>query len=407
MYRVQGCSHKAVAHFVNGDYEWLPSDKNHGRDVFAKEPDADGVTALIYFWNGAEGYPAGWYFGDVIGCTLGQRILAYHPASWDPLPPAKGWRVPQDGPADSGMVVSWIDDAGSAVARAPVEQQGEVLAPVVRQDAALPVGRGTPTPATARPREAAREDRPGGRWDRGRQRKEAEAESGMDRSCPGVASYDVLAQSQAIGGRPSAPFRKVRRGRESAEVRRPDQPMVAAEWPELPPIQGESRHAGKPPRGAGIIAFRDGQSAGAMRLDHYVCIVQKADGKSSFPKGGRKAAESLIDAAFREWQEECGIPGERLQLVRGFHVDEPMIGVRYLLAHCTPNANSSGPDPPTPGESAWRPPAEDLSDNDPIVKARWVSVEHCLRGELSEVRRELLRQAIAVYKHSRLGRSMG
>jgi len=52
MYRVQGCSHKAVAHFVNGDYEWLPSDKNHGRDVFAKEPDADGVTALIYFGMG-------------------------------------------------------------------------------------------------------------------------------------------------------------------------------------------------------------------------------------------------------------------------------------------------------------------------------------------------------------------
>jgi hypothetical protein len=223
----------------------------------------------------------------------------------------------------------------------------------------------------------------------------------------GVASYDALAQQQAAGGRPSAPFHKLRRGRETAEKRRPDQPMVTADWPELPPIQGESRHAGKPPRGAGIIAFRDGQSAGAMSLDHYVCIVQKADGKPSFPKGGRKAAESVIDAALREWQEECGIPGERLQLVRGFHVDEPMIGVRYLLVHCIPNANSSGPDPPTPGESAWRPPAEDLSDNDPIVKARWVSVERCLRGELSGVRRELLRQAFAAYKHSRLGRSMG
>merc|ERR1712008_32616 len=137
-----------------------------------------------------------------------------------------------------------------------------------------------------------------------------------------------------------------------------------------------------------------------MGSDHYVCIVHKADGRPSFPKGGRKAAETLRQAAFREWYEECGIPGERLQLVHGFHVDEPMIGVRYLVAHCIPRANSSGPDPPTAGESAWKPPAEDLSDNDPIIKARWVSVGRCLRGELSEVRRELLRQALAAYNRN-------
>merc|ERR1711937_642467 len=40
---------------------------------------------------------------------------------------------------------------------------------------------------------------------------EVEAESGMD---SGVASHDALAQQQAAGGRPSAPFRKLRRGRE-------------------------------------------------------------------------------------------------------------------------------------------------------------------------------------------------
>jgi len=394
MCRVQGCSHSAFAQFINCDYMQIPSDNLHAQHVYAKEADADGVTASIYFWNGTEGYS--------------DYIFAYHPASWETLPPAKGWQVPRDGPADPGMVVRWIDT--------------EVLHSLQAQ--ASPVEWGTPTPAKAGAWESKNkaqpeqrtclvlpetQRRPAGRWDRYRQRKEVEAESGVDRSRPGVDSSDVLAQQQAAGGRPSVPCLKVRRGRETIDMCRPDQSMAAAvaDWPELPPMQGESRHAGKPPRGAGIIAFLEGQSAGAMHLDHYVCIVQKAGGNTSFPKGGRKAAETLTNAAFREWQEECGIPDERLQLVHGFHVDEPMIGVRYLVAHCLPCANSSGPDPPTAGECAWKPPAEDLSENDPIVKARWVSVGRCVRGELSKVRRELLRQAFVAYSHSRQGRSLG
>jgi len=283
-------------------------------------------------------------------------------------------------------------------------------------------GCGTPTPASVDARESKRDVEPDQgtslvvsetqdhpvrrRWNR---KSAGEvAQSGMDRSSSGVTSFDDLAQQQAAGGRPSAAERWSRHGRETTEVYRPDQSMTAAvaDWPELPPIQGESRHAGKPPRGAGVIAFREGQSAGATHLDHHVCIVQKANGKQSFPKGGRETAESVMDAAFREWQEECGIPGERLQLVHGLHVDEPMIGVRYLVAHCIPRTNSSGPDPLTAGESAWKPPAEDLSDNDPIVKARWVSVRRCLRGELPKARCELLRQALMAYCHSRQGPSL-
>merc|ERR1712129_67772 len=95
------------------------------------------------------------------------------------------------------------------------------------------------------------QDRPAGRWRRYRQRKVVEAESGMDRSSSRVTSFDGLAQQQAAGGRPSVPWDKWRHGREATEVYRPDQLIAAAfaDWPELPPILGESRHAGKPPRG--------------------------------------------------------------------------------------------------------------------------------------------------------------
>jgi len=306
------------------------------------------------------------------------------------------------------MVLTWIDNVALHSPRA---------------QASL-ITWGMSTPAVAGAKESTRDvqphqrtysvlpvmqDHPAGRWDLSQQRKEVEAESGMDRSCPGMSKLDGHAQQQAAGGRPLLPWHDVRRDREAAEVCRPGQSMAAAvvDWPELPPILGESRHSGKPPNGAGIIAFREERSACAMHLIRHVCIVQKADGKPSFPKGGRKTAETLINVAFREWHEECGIPAERLQLVRGFHVDEPMIGVRYLVAHCIPRANSLGPDPPTTGESAWKPPFEDLSDNDPIVEARWVSVRRCLCGELSKVGRELLRQALVVYSHKRQGCSMG
>lgn len=360
MIRVQGCAHREVAHLVNGDYKWLPADQHHDRWVYAKDMDADGIIVLIYFWNGANDYPAGWYFSPATGSgVLGELAFAYH-SDAGLQPPARGWQVPLHGPAEPHMVVRWMDPA------VPLDQGTCSLPPVAR-------------------------DHPGQRWDRCRRRQELETENGMDGSCPGVASFVDLAQRQAAGGRTSQPWRKVRRGGEAID-------SSMAGWPERPPIQGEGRHAGNPPRGAGIIAFRQGHSVpGAMRLENYVCIVQKADGKSSFPKGGRKTTETLIDAAFREWHEECGIPGERLHLVPGLHVDEPTIGVRYLVAHCVPRADSSGPDPPTPGESTWKPPAEDKSDNDPIIKARWVSVERCLLSELSAVRRGLLRQALHGY----------
>jgi len=463
---VQGCAQRDVAHFVNGDYKWLPSDQHHVACLYAKDMDVDGVSALIYFWDGAHGYPAGWYFGNAAGgSVLGDSIFAYHPDALKQLPPVRGWRVPLNGPADPHMVVRWIDTS------VPLDQGTSSVPPVARnhpgqrwnrcrQQQELEAGNGMDSSC------------PGGASfdDLARQQQELEAENGVDSSCPGVASFDDLDQRQAAGGRPSRRWRKAscvrevpcctteqqlndkqttttgcqaathqqannnqvatkqeardkvtrakrgqvaptkqqpgnkqgvevpapRRGREATEV--PGSRSSLADWPESPPIQGESRHAGKPPRGAGIIAFREGHSVrGATRPENYVCIVQKANGKSSFPKGGRRGAETLRDAAFREWHEECGIPGERLHLVHGLHVDEPEIGVRYLLARCVPCSDSSGPDPPTLGESTWKPPAEDKSDNDPIIKARWVSVERCLLSELSAVRRGLLRQALHGY----------
>lgn len=75
--------------------------------------------------------------------------------------------------------------------------------------------------------------------------------------------------------------------------------------------RAKGRQAGKPPRGAGIIAT---SSSG------LVVICRKRDGKASFPKGGRDG-QSVRDAAVREWVEETGLPPAPLEFTGGW-VDE-------------------------------------------------------------------------------------
>lgn len=151
-------------------------------------------------------------------------------------------------------------------------------------------------------------------------------------------------------------------------------------WPEMPErMSGQGRFSGKPPRGAGIVAICIRHS---LPSSASVCVVQKANGKCGFPKGGRGSGETILDGARREWLEETGIPLARLVLQPGAYIDDAFLGVRYLIASCAP-ANAASDDPDTCDRalgSSWVPPNEDPSDPDPIVKARWVPLSEALRS---------------------------
>jgi 8-oxo-dGTP pyrophosphatase MutT (NUDIX family) len=179
-------------------------------------------------------------------------------------------------------------------------------------------------------------------------------------------------------------------------------------WPEESVLQGEGRRCGQLPRGAGVIAIVQ------VGTDDLVCICEKRNGKRSFPKGGlhRKNGcwETVLRGAKREWREETGISIGRLQINQGAHVDDAIIGTRYLVARCDP-ADSSSQEPDAVDSLEWQPPYEDVTDTDPIVKAFWIPVKQVLAGRagLSKDRCGYLRQALDLlrsdYSLSRCGGS--
>eukprot|EP00933_Yihiella_yeosuensis_P035431 TRINITY_DN28985_c0_g1_i1.p1 TRINITY_DN28985_c0_g1~~TRINITY_DN28985_c0_g1_i1.p1 ORF type:complete len:422 (-),score=85.80 TRINITY_DN28985_c0_g1_i1:34-1266(-) len=175
-------------------------------------------------------------------------------------------------------------------------------------------------------------------------------------------------------------------------------------WPEHPSISS-GRFAGNEPRGSGIIAFLEGNDA-----EPLVCIVEKGRKNRGFPKGGRKAGETIIEAAQREWEEETGIAKCALDILPGVHVDEDKIGVRYLLATCSGTAfdatTKDGSKVQLQNErdgilSSWVPP-EDPTDKDPILWAHWVKLEYALRPNfnLSRDRRTFLSTALEKYRRA-------
>lgn len=159
-------------------------------------------------------------------------------------------------------------------------------------------------------------------------------------------------------------------------------------WPEMPKlIGGQGRFSGRPPRGAGIVAICIGHSGPNSA---FVCVVEKANGKCGFPKGGRSSGETVWDGAHREWLEETGIPLARLQVQPKDHIDDAFLGVRYLIASCAP-ADAASKDPDACGGapgSSWAPPNEDPSDPDPIVRARWAPLSEVLHSGGGGLRRE-------------------
>eukprot|EP00434_Breviolum_minutum_P017519 symbB.v1.2.015462.t1/scaffold1157.1/size134867/2 len=142
---------------------------------------------------------------------------------------------------------------------------------------------------------------------------------------------------------------------------------------------------GAPPRGAGIIAFREDR----------VCLVESKNGKLSFPKGGKKKSDkSVLECAYRELLEETSIDKHRVTLYPGLHVDEEKFGCRYLIAEVT----ASETDLDFQISKSWVSQHEDPEDQDPVLAAHWASLAEVLGGlwpGLHPARVEMLRLALA------------
>jgi len=99
---VTGCQHATVGGIVCG--EFTATSHNHGRPVYRKNKQVNGLDVMLYFWDDRDGIRfSGWWFGPKVG---GEQIWAYHPERSSPTPPATGWQVPYDGPVDPAFTVS-------------------------------------------------------------------------------------------------------------------------------------------------------------------------------------------------------------------------------------------------------------------------------------------------------------
>ncbi|MDA8583851.1 NUDIX domain-containing protein [bacterium] len=153
----------------------------------------------------------------------------------------------------------------------------------------------------------------------------------------------------------------------------------AIAWLDDPPlIQGSGTFHGRAPRGSGVIALccvgcRAGSTSAWQNLQGEAKL---RSGRMSFPKGARNKSdgESILECARREWYEETGIALSRVRFLPGAHLDDAHTGTRYLLAPCGPPALSSD-ELDACGKEPWKPPREDISDDDPIESAQWVRVE--------------------------------
>eukprot|EP00746_Dinoflagellata_sp_MGD_P126627 gnl/MRDRNA2_/MRDRNA2_61423_c0_seq2.p1 gnl/MRDRNA2_/MRDRNA2_61423_c0~~gnl/MRDRNA2_/MRDRNA2_61423_c0_seq2.p1 ORF type:complete len:905 (+),score=306.83 gnl/MRDRNA2_/MRDRNA2_61423_c0_seq2:167-2716(+) len=77
--------------------------ENHGKPVYKKDQQVNGLDVLIYFWDDRDGPNfGGWWFGPKVG---GDQVWAYNPEKSTTTPPPQGWKVPYDGPVDSTFQV--------------------------------------------------------------------------------------------------------------------------------------------------------------------------------------------------------------------------------------------------------------------------------------------------------------
>jgi len=347
-----------------------------------------------------------------------------------------------------------------------------------------------------------------GRWQRGRGSPgdadcgDESRGNGGDASDRNPAAWDCLQISSAMRLRtPKTSEMQLHCQRSGTELQFASNARQVTEgWPELPKlIAGEGKRSGKPPRGAGILAFLQEQAVrstsseepqtraiqlqqgandlvgidlsgsllfrfpwvqratgpeihagylreriaaaldadvqtislfdGERRVDDtcvvddpsrlfgsqvttaspcigrlHVCIVEKANNRLGFPKGGRHKSgcdqtdETVLEAAKREWLEETGIATFRLRLCEGVFLDDDYLGTRYLVASCLPATDGCGD--PDEVSTSWAPSFEDPTDDDPIIRAHWLPVSEVLtkKRRFSAPVRALLRRAVEAYE---------
>lgn len=115
---VTGCKHETVGDIVRGEFN-LHSD-NHGKPVYKKNGQVNGLDVMLYFWDDRDGPDfCGWWFGPKVG---GDQVWAYH-SEKAPTPPLSGWKVPYDGPVDNTFILQPAAGYGKgATATAPQYQ---------------------------------------------------------------------------------------------------------------------------------------------------------------------------------------------------------------------------------------------------------------------------------------------
>ena len=76
-------SHGLLGPHIGGTY--LPSGENHGKPVYQKTIQHNGLDTFLYFWDARDGPElCGWWFGPSVGNNV---VWAFHGASWKQLPP--------------------------------------------------------------------------------------------------------------------------------------------------------------------------------------------------------------------------------------------------------------------------------------------------------------------------------
>jgi len=99
---VIGCQNGTVGPIVRGNFVFLS--ESHGKPVFKKDQQVNGMDVMIYFWDERDGPSfCGWWFGPKVG---GDQVWAYHPERAGRMPPTSGWKVPYDGPIDPTFAVN-------------------------------------------------------------------------------------------------------------------------------------------------------------------------------------------------------------------------------------------------------------------------------------------------------------
>mmetsp|Transcript_30315 Transcript_30315/g.55320 ORF Transcript_30315/g.55320 Transcript_30315/m.55320 type:complete len:425 (-) Transcript_30315:61-1335(-) len=150
------------------------------------------------------------------------------------------------------------------------------------------------------------------------------------------------------------------------------------------------RHRSKRGVCAGVIAMCGSDG------NELVCLVEKANGKLGFPKGGAEAQDtSVLETALREWREETNYSSEVLD---GLSEDIQVVdswGIKYFPAVCVVDDKAI-----EPCQARWR-VQDQAEDPDPIVWAQWMSCREALKHPmLSRERKQVLQQAMAILRKS-------